>query len=266
MRFWKITTVWAVLVLTLAACGEDSTNKTKGTGNLVIAFEPLAGGLPLETDNMRYTNAADNLYEVSEIQWFISDLTLIREGGERLLLDESNFAHYIDTDLPGTLRWEITDPIPVGQYEAIAFTFGIRGEKNKPYMFTDPPESDMIWPFSMGGEQGGYHYMKLNGFWTDTEEQRRPFNFHLGVGQIRDGEGAITGFVQNWFEVILPGSEFSMGNNQTVTMTIAMEVSNWFENPDIYDHNVHGPNIMHNQEAMSMGVRNGAEDVFSLLK
>lgn len=262
----KTTILAAALAAFMTACGDDAGHKDAGSGRLVINFQHLVDGKALEVDKMQYTNAAGNTYEVSEIQWFISDLTLIDEDGNRRLLDAANFAHYVDTDLPGTLTWTLDDPVPAGNYQALAFTFGIKGEKNKPYMFTDPPESDMIWPFSMGGEEGGYHYMKLNGFWIDALQERRPFNFHLGVGQIRDAENKVTGFIQNWFETRLPESSFSIGKNETLTLTVAMEVNNWFRNPENYDHNAHGPMIMHNQTAMGMGVANGAADVFHLVR
>jgi len=36
-----------------------------------------------------------------------------------------------------------------------------------------------------------------------------------------------------------------------------MHVDEWFNNPDIYDHNQYGGDIMENQEAMSKACGNG---------
>jgi len=213
---------------------------------------------------MIYTNAAGNKYEISEIQWFASDITLHRRDGDTLLLDEGQFAHYIDTDLPETNTWIISESIPTGEYEGISFTFGIKGEKNKPYMFTDPPESDMIWPINLGGDQGGYHYMKLNGFFVNEEGVRQPFNFHLGVGQETDSQGNITGFIQNWRLIELKKAAFEVEKNEKILVKIVMNVENWFRNPNLYDHNTHGGKIMQNQEAMQAGVENGQSDVFTI--
>ena len=42
-----------------------------------------------------------------------------------------------------------------------------------------------------------------------------------------------------------------------------MNVDRWFDNPLIYDHNIHGGKIMKNQTAMGMIKENGI-DVFTV--
>jgi hypothetical protein len=211
---------------------------------------------------MKYSNTAGNQYELTEIQWFISDLSLNKNDGSKVTLGGEKFAHYIDTDLPETFSWKLDDDIPSGEYNSISMTFGIKGEKNKPFSFTDPPESDMLWPMNLGGDQGGYHYMKMNGFWVNDEDLRTPLNFHLGVGQEKDAENNITGFIQNWFKVELP-APFSMEADEFKFITIRMNVEKWWNTPNIYNHNIHGGKIMQNQEAMKMGVDNG-RNAFSI--
>ena len=248
----------------LLSCGKnDNSEDESKAGSLVFSFKHLVNGNDLELDAMKYTNTAGNKYEVTEIQWFISDITLNKADGSKLLLDKEKFAHYIDTNIRESGMWEVKDPIPPGDYDSISITFGIKGEKNKPLMYTDPPESDMLWPINLGGDQGGYHYMKLNGFWIDKIGQRNPFNFHLGVGQERDAENNIVGFVQNWFEVELPASSFSIAENERKVMPIIMNVEKWWDKPHRYNHDEVGGKIMQNQEAMRMGVENG-RSVFSM--
>ena len=231
-------------------------------GKLAIQIEHFANGQPLLFDSMMYVNAAGNSYEVSEIQWFVSDVALIGKDGSTVNIDDENFAHYVDTDIPQSLQWEIDQAIPAGEYTAIRMTFGIKGEKNRPNMFTDLPESNMVWPMHMGGDQGGYHYMKLNGFWENTANERQPFNFHLGVGQQRNSNDEITGFIQNWFEVEIPASAFILEKNKLTIIGIRMNVEKWWDSPNVYDHNVFGGSIMKNQEAMGKAVENGRK-VFS---
>jgi hypothetical protein len=98
----------------------------------------------------------------------------------------------------------------------------------------------------------------------------KPFNFHLGIGQLyADGSmntDSITGFVQNYFDVELPNSAFSISDGDTLQFEIRMNVENWFQNPHIWDHNYWGGMIMQNQEAMKTACENGKEDVFSFEK
>jgi len=261
-KFWRL--VLAILVITiLTRCGDDDQEPILETGSLTFKFEHQIGGEPIDFDNMIYTNAAGNSYEVSEIQWFISDITLTRCCGVSYELDDTEFAHYVDTDIPESWEWIKTDSIPAKEYESITITFGLKGEKNIPLTFVNPPESDMIWPYPMGGDNGGYHYMKLNGFWNDQLNERQAFNFHMGVGKVVD-ENENVEFVQNWFEVELANSSFSLSNNETKEITIVMNVEEWFKNPNEYDHNVFGGKIMNNQDAMHQGCENGKNGVFTV--
>jgi hypothetical protein len=243
----------------------DHQNKSPETGGLTFYFEHVENGTPLVFDEMKYTSAPGNQYEVKEIQYFLSDFTLHNSNGKDFVIEQDKFAHYIDTNLPETSTWKVAEAIPAGEYKSISMTFGIKGEKNKPYMFTDTPESNMLWPTNLGGDEGGYHYMKLNGFWINKEGQREPFNFHLGVGQERDSENNITGFIQNWVEIELPSSSFVLKEDEQKAITIEMDVDQWWENPNNYDHNTYGGKIMQNQEAMSMGAEN-AKSVFKVSK
>lgn len=252
--------VWSLIAgLILIRCSDGSEPVPESFGRITLHFEQLLDGAAVEFDQMNYTNAAGNRYEVSEIQWFVSDVTL--HGSVSTILD-NDFAHYIDTDLPGTHEWALTDSISLGDYESISLVFGIKGEKNIPQRFPNPPESDMLWPHYMGGDQGGYHYMKLNGFWLDSNGVRQPFNFHLGVGKEVDGNG-MEQYVQNWFEFDLDGP-FSISANERKVITIEMNIENWFQDPHQYDHNIFGSRIMDNQAAMRIGCENGQNDVFTL--
>jgi hypothetical protein len=258
----NLNAVIFVLIILIYSCITE--NEVNYDGTITFEFEHLVNGKAAEFDQMIYRNEVGNEYEITNIQWFVSEVTLIGHDGIEKPVSASDWIHYIDTDLPETHRWTVLDGIKPGEYEAIRFIFGIRGEKNMPYMFTDPPESNMIWPYFMGGDEGGYHYMKLNGFWITPSNERMPYNFHIGVGQQYDENKDITGFIQNWFEVRLPYSSFSMPAGGQVDVKIQMNIENWFKGPRIYDHNEFGGSIMNNQAAMGKIHDNGI-DVFSVV-
>ena len=263
MKIWRL----ALVILGIAfftSCSNDDPEPVVHAGYILFKFEHRIDGEPVEFDQMKYTNGAGNLYEVSEIQWFISDITLNKENcSVPLLIDDSGFAHYVDTDIEESLVWAPDDTIPSANYTCIDITFGLKGEKNLPLTFVNPPESDMIWPYPMGGDNGGYHYMKLNGFWMDPLGVRQAFNFHLGVGKAMDANDNPQ-YIQNWFEVRLGNSDFSLEDNETKVITIIMNVDEWFKNPTDYDHNVFGSKIMNNQDAMHQGCENGENGVFTI--
>jgi hypothetical protein len=263
MNGFRFTAIVLTVVFSMTSCHKNDPEGQNEEGSLVLNFEHFVNGAELVFDEMKYTNEAGNTFEVTEIQYFLSDITLNKSTGGQVLIDDERFAHYIDTNIPETMQWSVADQIPAGDYKSISLTFGIKGEKNKPFMFTDPPQSDMLWPMNLGGDQGGYHYMKLNGFWMNEDNEREPFNFHLGVGQERDADNNITGFIQNWIEVELPNSSFTVQDGASKNITIRMNVEEWWKNPNIYDHNLFGGKIMQNQEAMQLGAEN-ARSVFEV--
>lgn len=264
---YKLFLIFISLILIITSCKKEKiTEETAGKGNIILKFSHKANGSNIVYDSMMYVNAAGNHYMVNEIQYFISNLTLYKNNGSKIIINADKDIHYVDIDIPSTLTWIVYDKIDEGVYDSINFIFGIPAEKNIPYMFVNPPESYMFWPNFLGGPNGGYHYLKLNGKWLNTSLVVSPFDFHLGVGQIYAGNtpvvDSITGYVQNFFTVRLPNSSFSINHNQTKEIQIVMEVQNWFNNP-VYDHNVYGSYTMQNQSAMQ-AIKDNGNDVFSI--
>lgn len=229
-----------------------------------LHFEQHINSDPLVFNNMRYVNDAGNPYEVTEIMYFISDLKLYHSNGSIVSGGSLSDIHYTDTNLPETGEWLLTGGIPAGIYDSLSFTFGIKSEKNQSFMFVNPPEVNMAWPQVLGG---GYHYMMLNGWWRDTVDVRRPFNFHLGIGQIYANNSNqvadITGFIDNSFKITASGGPFRVETSKVTNLRLVMNVESWFNTPVIYDHNTWGGAIMQNQEAMHIACLNG-RDVFIL--
>jgi len=234
---------------------EDQTGRLSFYFNHGIVDTNFVGGITIHYDTMMYRNAAGNPYMINEIQYFISDVTLHKSDGSRVLIDAWKDIHYVDSDLPDTWKWQMKDSIPPGTYDSITFTFGISEEKNQSLMFVNPPESNMFWPEFLGG---GYHYLKLNGKWKDPEEVIRPFNFHMGIGQIYSQDSsAIVGFVQNYFEVTLENTRFSVSTNENIAFSILMHVDRWFSDPHVFDFDDWGGDIMQKQDAMQLAKENG---------
>ncbi len=270
MKIWNQTTFFIILLMTagilnFSACDNgDDPKPDYPPARLMLSFEHLNNGEPLQYDTMRYVNAAGNHYLVNEIQYFVSDITLHYSDGSRQALDGWQAIHYVDTDLPETHFFNPPDILKPGHVDKITFTFGISEEKNQSLMFVNPPERDMFWPEYMGG---GYHYLKLNGKWLATDGVVKPFNFHLGIGQEYGGGGSnpdsIVGFIQNYFEITLPASSFDVEEGMAIQGEIQMNIENWFQHPHTYDHDTWGGDIMQQQAAMHLGCENGQEDVFT---
>ena len=227
-----------------------SCTKTVGYGDTEIHISYTANRHPLTLDSLCYVNEAGNHFLITEIQWFISKITLVSEEGDEYVLGK---VFYIDTNIPES-QTLATASIPCQRYVSMRFTFGLDQEDNVTGFFTNPPESNMFWPDPLGG---GYHYMKLNGKYLDENGDLAPMNIHLGIGQNEDH----TEFYQNYFTVELPlNLDLKEGAN---VIHLNMNIDNWFRNPNTYDINAFGSAIMQNQEAQRLLKENG-HDVFDV--
>jgi hypothetical protein len=236
----------------------SSCKKEEKEGRLSFVFIHKVGENLLAKDTLTYINAAGNLYEVNELQYFISEITLWKHGQKNLMLADSGI-HYVDIDIPSSLSWSPEQEFPEGQYDSISFIVGLNEEKNVSGYFVNPPERDMFWPDVMGG---GYHYMKMNGKWQPPLSPLAPFNLHLGLGMVEDSAG-MQYFIPNYFKVTLPLTNGIVQEYQPLTMSITMDINSCFETPYKWDWNVTGGQIMQSQEYMHLAALNGM-DAFSV--
>ena len=244
--------VWICSLSVLLCCGCCHTP----AGHIKLNFSFVVDNDSLRLDTCMYRNAAGNLYEVNDVQFFISHVRLETTSGEIVEIADNQGIHYTDIRIPRTLSWEVADVLPADEYKLITFVFGLEGEQNSTGYFPNPPENNMSWPDVLGG---GYHYMKINGRWIDGSGIRQPFNLHSGK-IVTD-----SGFADNTFTVTLPLEQFAVIHKETAELTLQMNVNAWFSNPYIFDFNVFGGSIMQNREAQEVLRENGG-DVFSVKK
>lgn len=238
------------VALALWCCG---CCRTPG-GHIELNFSFVVDNDSLRLDTCLYQNAAGNLYEVNDVQFFISHVMLETASRKLMEISDNQGVHYVDVRIPGTLSWWIADEFPNETFRSIQFVFGLEREQNVTGYFPNPPENNMSWPDLLGG---GYHYMKINGRWVDESGVRQPFNLH--TGKIVTYEG----FTDNAFTVTLPLTNFSTLGKKTSDVTLQMDVNAWFTNPYLFDFNVFGGSIMQNREAQEVLRANG-RDVFSV--
>ena len=236
--------LWLSVISVLLFC---SCCRTPG-GHIALSFTFAVDNAPLQLDTCIYLNSAGNLYEVNDVQFFISKVMLETASGKLLEISDNQGVHYVDIRIPGTLSWKIADEFDNDTYRSIKFVFGLEGSQNVTGNFPNPPENNMSWPDMIGG---GYHYMKINGRWINPEGVRQPFNLHTGKISTNNG------FADNTFTVTLPLTNFSTLGKKTSEITLQMNVNEWFSNPYIFDFNVFGGSIMQNREAQEVLRANG---------
>lgn len=244
----SILSLFVVIAICLEGCGPK-----KETISINLTADYHVDGQAILLDTLAYCNDAGNRFMINEIQWFISHIEIKNENNEWFPLDERGAIHYLEYKASET-RPFLWQSMPQGQYTAMRFTFGLNEADNTTGAFANPPESEMFWPEPLGG---GYHYMKINGKWLTADNGLSPMCIHLGIGQ----NAQLTEFHHNHFTVELP-FERPIGQHDT-SVTLSMNINNWFRNPHLYDLDEWGSGIMQNQAAQQTLKENGC-DVFSL--
>jgi hypothetical protein len=233
-------------------------------GTLALDFIHMVEGVPLLPDTLIYITSQGNQYEIDDLQYFISGVSLHSLDGNWITFTRDASIHYVDMNIPSTMQWKLAQQIPEGSYDSIGFIFGLDQASNTSGRFSDPPERDMFWPDILGG---GYHYMKMNLKWKRPGmTESMPFMFHLGIGQMYAGSthdpDSIIGFIQNYFSVklpifarITPGTPGSIG--------VVMNIEKWFDGENTFDFSNYAMGIMQDQLGMYQACQNGRE-VFSI--
>jgi len=243
----NIVAVFIIVIVVSTSCKKEEVTPavtTPASIHLKFNFAHNIDGAAVVLDTIKYLNKANNLYSVTNFKYFICDIVL-HKGSDSIIIDG---AHYIDISDNTTLTYSPSQLITNGTYDYISFIFGLNASKNKTDNFVNPPESNMAWPVPMGG---GYHYMQLEGKF-DSATVIKNYDVHTGA----------LNHVPYYVPIRLSQSAFT-ANGTDITVNLAMNINEWFENPNTYDFNIYGDSMMGNDTAQQMLQQNGA-DVFSV--
>lgn len=208
----------AVLTL-LASCDKDTAtpdnNNTPSNGNLNISIQHTIGSEALVMNDMRYTNAAGNLYSINLLKYYISNITLHKKDG-----NNTAFSVYklIDGALPATASFSVGN-LEAGSYDSISFCIGIDPTRNH----TGAQDGDldvskgMFWTWNTG-----YIFYKHEGQYKNTAGQTKSMIFHLGT------DNAFT-------KISIPVALEINGNK---TMQLQLDVNSIYTSPQTIDFNV----------------------------
>jgi hypothetical protein len=223
-----------VLILAFLALSCSKYPEKASESELAVHFSHRVGPEKLELNSAHYSNAADNLYEVTRLEYIVSGFFLISEHGRKVRLDT---VLYMNAKSEGEVLFE---GIPAGTYLRAGFTFGLAPEKNRSRAYRDRKEmAEMAWPEQMGG---GYHFMRFEGRYKDSSEWKG-FALHLG----KDGN-----HVEVSERVHL---ELDDGNGE---VRVSMDLNDWFEGEGgLYDLESDPAYSMSNDRAMRRLAENG---------
>lgn len=198
----------------------------------------------LELDKMKYTNPFNRDYKVTKLRYYVSDFRFQKANGN--VYDSDTF-YLVDVEDASTLSFTISD-VPKGDYSKVSFYFGLDEDKNQDKALPSE-ETVMPWPSQLGD---GYHYMQQEGFYKDSAGTDKAFNTHMGKKKVNDST-----FEHNYITIDLKQSSIDI-NDKDWAVDIAMDINEWYKNPNDYDFPDFGQGIMGNDQAQRTLHDNGA--------
>ena len=206
--------------------------------NFSISFNQTVNGSPLIIDDMSYTNQNNQNYSIQTLKYLLSSIKLHTENGFTILLKE---VHFIDISIDSTLVLNIPE-IQDRNYSEISFIMGLDSLNNKTNQYINEGFfPSFAWPEFLGG---GYHYMQLEG---DFNTVFNGYATHTGATNGNDYSFKKT---------------FPITINESGNISINMETTNWYQNPETFNFTSDG--IMGNSNSQIVLQSNGIENVFSV--
>lgn len=230
----------AAVALLFLAGGCEKDGPSTPDIPLILELEHWADDEPLVMDTMQYTNEAGNDLSVSRLTYFLSGWEMMNASGEVISWDAMNL---VDIEHEEDLMIQCP-AVPPGTYQ-LRCMVGIGPMMNHHDSLRRTVRvNEMIWPMMMGG---GWHFMKLEGHFRNSQGIRDGYTMHLGT----DGFAC----QQEWSEPFLV-------DMQQPRIKLRMNVMEWFKNPEVYDLN-QGNYSMGDSALMGKLTRNG-DDVFQV--
>ncbi len=205
-------------------------------------------------DVTEYTNAHGEVLTLSKLVYLISDITFTNANGDVYTGDDYNLINVREGE---NLTFTPNVAIPAGDY-SVSFTFGFNDEDNAE-VYQDLNSADGGWnvPLILGG---GYHYMRMEGKFTSAIITPTETNFQFHT--IRAANPMVSPLLLTDTSFVVNLGVITVG--ETTQIEIAMNVAEWFKNPNTWDLNVLYTMLMPNYDAQIMMNENGVGGVFSL--
>jgi hypothetical protein len=218
-------------------CSEDKIIAVTEFGTFIFNFDHVVGGaaLVLGSGGYPYSNQAGNAYNVTELQYYVSNFRLHRANGTSVGTDE---VHFRDESVASTRGFTFSG-VPAGTYTAISFTMGVDARRNVNGGLL-PKYNNITWPDMLGG---GYHNMILNGNYNRGGTTNTSMLVHTGrrmipatapdptAGGQADPPGPDATAHNHHFTVYLAVASFTIADGDTWSTAVNMNLNGWFMNP-----------------------------------
>ena len=252
----KFNLIILAFTLVFVACEKDNDDNISPV--TAVNFKFIHKWEETEVSNsdfnsIQFTNAYGNELSIERLRYLISKIKLTKNTGEVITIDEYNL---VDLEDANSLNFSTNQTVAVGSYSDISFVFGFTNEDNTDGTYADLNSATWNVPAMLGS---GYHYMQMDGKYINNSNVESGYNYH----SIRavDNPGSNPTFPQDTFFEVSLGEITLTGATE---ITIAMNIAQWFKQPNTWNLNEYNQMLMPNSTAQILMYQNG-QNVFNLV-
>lgn len=203
-------------------------------------------------NTIQFTNANGEEMSIEKLRYLISNIRFEKANGE--IVNTSGY-NLVDVTNDNNLSFQPYTPIPKGEYTNVIFTFGFNNEDNYSETYTDLNSTSWNVPDMLGG---GYHYMQLEGKFTDNSATETGYAYHA-IRAVDNSDPDNLLFQDTFIDVELGPVSIT----KDLSFNINMNIAEWFKSPNQWDLNTLHNMMMPNFNAQVAMHQNG-QNVFSL--
>lgn len=242
--------IFMIITVMFISCKKDTIISTDNStlsslyssANILIIIKN--NNLSITIDSLNNINAAGNIYSTHNVNFYISNISLKRDDG---FTYTNNSIFYIDPNVIGKTTLQL-DSIPKGNYTELSYLIGIDSLRNIDFGIpTTMDNLNMAWPTAMGG---GYHFMKIEGHYLDTNYTLQGFAIHLGKNN-------------NLVNVSI--NKILNQQNNLHNYSLTFNINEIFTTPYLYDLNLDNNYTMSDSVAM-IKIKSNMQDAFSIIQ
>lgn len=252
----KLQLTLLIFTLTLFSCSSNNKDNVLATAPINLTFTHKWGNALVTNEdfnNIQFTNAYGNELSIERLRYLISKIQLTKASGDVTTLNEYTL---VDLENESTLNFSSNQSVSLGEYTKVSFIFGFTNEDNGNGIYPELNSASWNVPAMLGG---GYHYMQLDGKFVNSTGAQAGYNYH--AIRAADNPGPSPSFPQDTFFEVNLGAITLSENTQ---INIEMDISQWFENPYLWDLNEYNQMLMPNSAAQILMFNNG-QNVFNLV-
>ena len=183
--FLKLLLIFSLAAIGLGAVKENgATDAERELVPLSIEFNNWVGDRELVLNTADYSNTAGESFNISELQYFISNIRLGRADGTEYVIPQDSSYFLVQENNPSSHTIRLS--LPAGDYSRLDFVLGVDSVRNtmgisKRTGVLDPASSmdnGMYW-----GWNSGYIFFKMEGESPAAPADptgRHKFRYHIG--------------------------------------------------------------------------------------